>query len=234
MGKETGYIVTCEHAGNDVPSEYARLFRGREAILGGYRGWDPGALECARALASKLSAPLFFSTVTRLLVDLNRSYGHPALFSEVTLGLSRKEKAVILDHYHRPHWSAVEAEVRQRTESRMTTVHIAVHSFTPVLDGVVRRADIGLLYDPGRKQELDYCRRWRDALRGRFPDFAVRRNYPYRGVANSLPTALRRRFPEWSYIGIEIEINQRFPLGGGKLWEEMKRAVVETVPAAGR
>lgn len=232
MGKGTGFIVTCEHAGNQVPAEYIHLFAGYEGLLAGHRGWDPGALECARELASRLGAPLFFSTVTRLLVDLNRSPGHPGLFSEATQGLSPEEKAGILDRYHRPHWTAIEAELRRCMEGGTTVVHIAVHSFTPVLDGKERRADIGLLYDPGRKQERDYCERWRAALRGRFPCFAVRRNYPYLGVADSLPTALRRRFPE-GYLGIEIEINQRFPLGGGEDWKEMKRAVVETPPAAG-
>ncbi len=229
----TGFIVTCEHAGNEVPAGYAHLFAGYEGLLESHRGWDPGAIECARELASRLGAPLFFSTVTRLLVDLNRSLGHPGLFSEATRGLSPEEKAGILDRYHRPHWTAVEAELRRRTEGGSTVVHIAVHSFTPVLDGKERRADIGLLYDPGRKQERDYCGRWRAALHGRFPCFAVRRNYPYLGVADSLPTALRRRFPK-GYLGIEIEINQRFPLGDPGVWGNVMRVVAETVPEAFR
>ncbi|MEF3167814.1 MAG: N-formylglutamate amidohydrolase [Deltaproteobacteria bacterium] len=179
MGKRTGFIITCEHAGNQVPAEYVHLFAGYEGLLAGHRGWDPGALECARELASRLKAPLLFSTVTRLLVDLNRSPGHPGLYSEATRGLSQEEKARIFALYHRPHWRAVEAQVERFIDAGRCVVHIAVHSFTPVLDGEERR-----------------------------------------------------RFPEDAYMGIEIEINQRFPLGGGEDWEEMKRAVVETPPAA--
>jgi hypothetical protein len=41
------------------------------------------------------------------------------------------------------------------------------------------------------------------------PGLRVRRNYPYRGVADGFTTALRRRFPADLYLGIELEVNQR-------------------------
>ena len=44
-------LVTCEHGGNDIPPRYAPLFRGRRALLASHRGYDPGALVTARALA---------------------------------------------------------------------------------------------------------------------------------------------------------------------------------------
>jgi predicted N-formylglutamate amidohydrolase len=81
---EPAVIVTCEHGGNHVPPPYRALFRGRERLLASHRGWDPGALTAARELARVLRAPLIFSRVTRLLIDLNRSPGHRALFSAVT------------------------------------------------------------------------------------------------------------------------------------------------------
>ncbi|MNC89676.1 hypothetical protein D3C83_56490 [compost metagenome] len=36
----------------------------------------------------------------------------------------------------------------------------------------------------------------------------VRRNYPYRGIADGLPTWLRRRYPNARYGGVELEVNQ--------------------------
>ncbi len=42
----------------------------------------------AHALTGEFAAPLVASTVSRLLIDLNRSIGHPQLFSAVTRVLS--------------------------------------------------------------------------------------------------------------------------------------------------
>jgi predicted N-formylglutamate amidohydrolase len=101
-------IITCEHGGNEVPAEYAPLFQGREELLHSPRlietgGWDPGALDLARAMAASLGAPLFAATVTRLLVDLNRSRNHRSLFSELTASLPESERAEILCKYYDPY-----------------------------------------------------------------------------------------------------------------------------------
>ncbi len=81
------FLITCEHGGNRIPTAYRRLFRGQKALLGSHRGYDPGALVMAKALARALNAPLVSSAVSRLLVDLNRSIGHPQLFSAATRGV---------------------------------------------------------------------------------------------------------------------------------------------------
>ena len=84
MAKPISLLITCEHGGNRIPPRYRPLFRGFEALLQTHRGFDPGALTMARELAKAFKAPLFVSTVSRLLVDLNRSIGHPRLYSEAT------------------------------------------------------------------------------------------------------------------------------------------------------
>src|SRR5690348_7421737 len=76
------YMVTCEHGGNRIPPRYRALFIGYEALLQTHRGLDPGALTLARELAAALHAPLVASVTSRLLVDLNRSSGHPQLYSQ--------------------------------------------------------------------------------------------------------------------------------------------------------
>src|SRR3954454_24119921 len=71
------YLVTCEHGGNRIPARYRPLFAGAEALLESHRGYDPGALQLGREIAAALDAPLVSANVSRLLVDLNRSIGHP-------------------------------------------------------------------------------------------------------------------------------------------------------------
>ncbi len=76
-------VITCEHGRNRIPV-YRDLFHGHQGLLESHRGYDSGALVMGRALAAAFAAPLVASTVSRLLVDLNRSVGHTRLHSEAT------------------------------------------------------------------------------------------------------------------------------------------------------
>ncbi len=201
-------LITCEHGGNRVPKAYAHLFRDTEAVLASHRGYDPGSLSVARLLSKRLEAPLIFSTVTRLLVELNRNVGHPALFSEFTRGLPKTAKQVILEKYYRPYRRQVEQFVADAVAAGAAVLHVSIHTFTPVLDGQPRNADIGLLYDPSRRSERLFCGRWREDLLQQLPERRVRRNYPYLGTGDGLTTYLRRQFSDNRYAGIELELNQ--------------------------
>jgi predicted N-formylglutamate amidohydrolase len=191
-----------------VPQAYAPLFSGYTDILHSHRGWDPGAFEVAELLAGHLQARFFFTTITRLLVDCNRSPGHGGLFSEISRKLSRQEREKIIASHHLPHRQKIANAVAQRLNKGYHVIHIAVHSFTPVLSGIRRRAHIGLLYDSRRPTERQFCRRWQQEITRRRPDLKVLRNYPYLGTSDGLATWLRRRYDPPVYMGIEVEINQ--------------------------
>jgi len=100
-------VVTCEHGGNRIPREYAGLFRGWQPILRSHRGYDAGALVMARDLAAALHAPLAASTVSRLLVDLNRSTSNPRVWSDATHSLTSADKERVIQRYHAPHHAMV-------------------------------------------------------------------------------------------------------------------------------
>ena len=199
------WLFTCEHGGRGVPAEYGALFAGADAVLESHRGWDPGALAVFEALAPALADAAFAATTTRLLVDLNRSLHHPGVFSEFTRPLPGEARREIAARWWRPWRDAVRGQVATWRATGYRVRHFSVHSFTPALDGKVRNADIGLLYDPARRREREWCRRWRELLQGR--GWRVRLNYPYRGTADGHTTALRRLFPS-GYAGIELELNQ--------------------------
>lgn len=222
-------LVTCEHGGNRVPKEYRRLFAGWEPVLASHRGYDPGALTLARELARAFDAPLVASTVTRLLVELNRSPGHPQLHSEVTRDLAPSEKARIAARYYEPYRREVEQRVADATAARQRVIHLSAHSFVPVLNGRTRNADIGLLYDPRRPAERALCARWSQLLGARASRLRVRRNYPYRGYADGLTTHLRRRYGRRGYLGIEIEVNQKHVLAGERQWRMLREVLVQSV-----
>lgn len=225
-------VVSCEHGGRRVPAEYRALFDGEAAarVLDSHRAYDHGAAEVARALAARVGAPLFVADTTRLVVDLNRSIGHPRLFSEFTRGLDADARARIVERYYRPHRDAVERAVADAA-ARGAVLHVSAHTFTPVLDGVERRADVALLFDPRRAGEARFAAVWRDALRAELPTgTVVRRNYPYRGVSDGFTTWLRKRFDADAYLGFELEVNQRHV--GGAEWPAYVAAIAASLERA--
>ena len=110
-------------------------------------------------------------------------------------------------------------------------LHLSCHSFTPRFRGVKRGTDIGLLFDPARPAEAAFCRRWRDAILEQNPRLRVRYNDPYPGVFPSLVDALRKELGR-RYVGIQIEVNQKFPRGDARRWRALRRVLVESFPAA--
>jgi predicted N-formylglutamate amidohydrolase len=214
-----------------VPARYRSLFRTLERVLTTHRGYDIGAVPLAKQFAAAFGAPLVLGASTRLLVDLNRSIGHPDLHSDATKGLSREERARILHDWYMPYRGTVEEHVRSAVAGGANVMHIATHSFTPVLHGEVRNAEIGLLYDPARPGEVRLAERWRSALRLTAPELRVRRNYPYRGEQDGMTSHLRRRFSPQRYVGMELEFNQAL-VKDAKAWREVRGVLVATLQAA--
>ena len=225
------FVVTCEHGGNRVPAAYLPLFRGKGALLDSHRGWDPGALDMARALSHALKAPLVASTTSRLVVDLNRSIGHPELYSDATRHTPDAVRARILDRLYWPYRERVNLAIHRAALSHRRVIHISSHSFAPALDGVDRQADVGLLYDPARAGERELCARWKSTLAALAPHLRVRLNYPYEGKGDGVTRAMRGRYAPDAYVGIELEINQGIVAGAEPAWAALRAALVQSLRA---
>jgi predicted N-formylglutamate amidohydrolase len=200
--------------------------QGQGAQLASHRGYDAGALVMARALAAAFKAPLVSATVSRLLVDLNRSQHNPRLWS---VSAPPAVRAEIIERHYRPYRDQVERLVEQAVARGRRVVHVSSHSFTPVLHGKTRRADVGLLYDPARAGESALCARWKAGLAAADPQLRVRRNYPYAGKGDGLTAHLRRRFPAHAYLGIELEVNQRLIFAAAPRWAALRRTLIATL-----
>jgi predicted N-formylglutamate amidohydrolase len=227
---EQALLITCEHAGNQIPAVYQVLFSGNQHVLYTHRGYDKGALPLAKRLSQRLWAPLFYTEISRLLVEANRSEGTEALFSEFSRGLGEHERQGILDRYYRPYRKQVTQAIQEQIDCGKAVLHLSIHSFTPELNGQVRDADIGLLYDPDRPREAALCAAWEKALLAAAPDLRVKHNYPYFGTDDGFTTSQRQLFTDEQYAGIELEVNQQFPesedLGN---WERIQEAIVSSV-----
>lgn len=214
-------IITCEHAANVVPSEYSYLFQKDLPRLSTHQGYDIGAKKVARALAKSFHAPYFEHDITRLLVDVNRSLSSKSLFY---YSLKKGEQNEILTKYYFPYRHKVEDEIANLIASHHQVLHLSIHSFTPVLHGVMRNADIGLLYDPSRFQERRHSEKIINYLKAN-TYLTMRRNYPYLGASDGLVTHLRKLFTSQDYVGIEIEINQRLLEAGMRVQDPLKNAI---------
>ncbi len=192
-------VVSCEHAKNDVPKEYAQVITGHTSLLPTHRGYDIGVEFVARRLAKRLQAPFVSFPVSRLLIDPNRSVSSTSLF---VLPLAAQIKNELLMRYYFPYRD----RLQHALEYAFPVLHLSLHSFTPELFGKERKADIGLLYDPARKREKKLCAEMREQLRA---EHRVRLNYPYQGRSDGLTTYFRKCYGELKYLGVEIEINQK-------------------------
>lgn len=226
------WLVTCEHGGNRIPSAYLGLFNGWGEHLRTHRGYDIGALRMARDFSRALSAPLLVSTISRLVIDLNRSPGHPRLYSGASRAAPASVREQILAHHYLPYRNEAESIIANAIAEGAQVIHLSCHSFTPELNGKVRDADIGLLYDPSRAGEAELCRRWKATLKQHAPQMKTRLNYPYMGTSDGFTVWLRRRFPAERYIGVELEINQRHVRGQGSDWGGLRAALVSSFRSA--
>ncbi len=206
-------ILTCEHASNKLPAAFKSAVPAE--VLKTHRAYDIGAIQVFRKLV-KFAKPEFFSEgkYSRLFIDLNRTITNRSAFSDY-LRDNAKAKAQATT-YWTEYRTAIEKFVENALKSKTrvaksapSVVHLGIHSFTPVLNGKVRNADIGILYDPARPQERAYAQVIKAEIQRLHPEMKVRFNYPYKGTTDGLTTTLRKKFGP-RYVGIEIEINQKF------------------------
>ena len=223
-------ILTCEHAFPDIPEKYKELFLKDIEVLKTHEAFDPGAFDLFQEL-EVLADASHYQKISRLLIESNRSEWHKSLFSRYTETLTVKEKKELLQTYYVPYRNEVINSIKEFINAGERVVHISIHSFTPVLYDKQRNADIGLLYDPQRKAEKEFSKKWKELLLANAPDFKVRFNYPYLGKSDGFTTSLRKLFPQ-NYVGIELEMNQKWVLRdkvNTKMIEAIKTSVQELV-----
>ncbi len=202
-------VLTCEHAVNTVPPEFARLFTDDSQVLETHRGVDIGAKAIADHLAQHLSCAFYHSTtISRLLIDCNRKLTSKSCFSSWSDRLSSAEKKYLIETYYQPFREPVIQNIAKLIEQKKCVLHFSIHSFTPILDEETREAEIGLLYDPQRALEKNVATQLKTILEELTPHYRIRFNYPYLGTSDGFTTFLRSQFDEQSYIGLEIEMNQ--------------------------
>lgn len=210
-------IITCEHASNKIPVEWQYLFASNIAQkdLNDHHGIDLGAkhaaLYFAKFFSKYFSCDLEVAKYSRLLIELNRSINHNNLFSKYTNCLDNNKKSIIIDKIYKLYRTKIEQIIERNINLKQKIIHLSIHSFTPILNNQVRNTDIGILYDPKRGLEKKLCKLIKtNYIIDKNNKYKLRLNYPYKGYTDGFTTYLRKIFDEDNYIGLEIEINQKY------------------------
>ena len=194
-------VLSCEHGGNVIPEQYASLFKDAAVVLNSHRGYDIGALELYNCFKNKQVVFNQCATVSRLVVDINRSLHRKSLFSEFTKALPASEKESILNAIYYAFRNSFKQEIYKLWEQDRTVLHLSVHSFTPELNGLIRQTDFGILYHPGRLQEKHFAKVWKSEIEKVLPGFRTRFNYPFQGKPDGHVRYFRDKESE-KYLGI--------------------------------
>ena len=178
-GGRAPLVLTCEHGGNAVPASLQGSAPPAEHMAR-HIAYDPGAADIARALASRLDAPLAIQPFSRLVIDCNRPRQAPDLASAESDGSVIPFNRGLDDEALEARWQAIHQPFHQAVSDLITArgkpVLLAVHSFTRQLQNQPPRTmAIGLL---ARRH-----RTFKEKLRGEMmairPDLPVVLNAPY-------------------------------------------------------
>jgi predicted N-formylglutamate amidohydrolase len=166
-------------------------------------------------------------SITRLLLDINRSPSNLHRWSRFSTTLTVEAKARLHTRYFEPHLEKLKHSIEAEINKSGRAVHLSLHTFTRSLYGQRRATDIGLLFDPSRPLEVDISKAWREALRQALPKLQVDENQPYHGTEDGLTTLLRTQYPPDQYAGIELEVCNDFFTSGDPSW---LKQLAETFP----
>jgi predicted N-formylglutamate amidohydrolase len=184
-GGAANALLLCDHASNAVPTCLNGLgLLARD--LGRHIAWDIGAAEVTRHLAERLDAPAVLSGYSRLVIDCNRRPGHAASIAAESdgvaipgnQGLTPAEAAHRSDACFWPYHRRIGAGIAGFALRGVKPAILSVHCFTPVLAGVRRPWQIGVLWDRDPRIAGPLL----EALRRR-GDLEVGDNRPYSGRA---------------------------------------------------
>ncbi len=221
------FLLTGDHAGSAIPARLGTLGLS-EGELARHIALDIGVAGLGGMLAVRLDAAFVAQAYSRLVIDCNRDPGHAEAIAAESDGVaipgnagpSEGERAARVDEIHAPYHARIAALLDERTARRQETIFIALHSFTPVMGGVRRPWDVGVLHDGG---DESFARRLLEALAGE-PGLTVGDNQPYHldATDHSVP---RHAFARGlAYAEIELRQDLIADEAGQRHWSELLTA----------
>ena len=151
--RDCPFVLVADHAGNAIPRALGDLGLS-QADRARHIAWDIGIAGVAEALAERLGAPLVRQRYSRLVIDCNRDPARADAIPEISDGsaipgnaaLDEDARAQRIAAIHAPYHAAIAAGLAGRGPP---PILIALHSFTPAMNGHARPWHAGVLHDRG-------------------------------------------------------------------------------------
>lgn len=229
---EAPVLLVCDHASCRFPQALGDM------------GLDPFARRChlaidigAGKLTEKIAKSLGFTAViaqySRLVIDCNRQLMDPGAFLEYGDGivvpgnrnLTQADKDARADAIYWPYHNAIEDQITRLRAVGPAPAFISIHSFTPVLNGVSRDVQMGVLWDTDSRLSDIFIKEFRAA------GFMTGDNEPYSGRAPQDFTidhhAEEIGLP---HVGIEVRQDLIDDIAGVEEISPVMHRIIESIP----
>jgi predicted N-formylglutamate amidohydrolase len=226
-------LLLCDHASRRFPRAVGDL--GLDPVARRcHLAWDIGAGALTERLAGELGATAVLARYSRLVVDCNRHLMDPSAFLEFgdgvvihgNRGLPQAHKDLRAKEIYWPYHYAIDIELRRLSSVDFPPAVFAIHSFTPVLDGVSRECQIGVLWDADRPTAEIVIDGFRAA------GYIVGDNEPYSGKAPmDFTVDHHAESAGVPHVGIEIRQDLIDDDEGVAVIAPILRDIIERVPA---
>ena len=191
LRQRSPFLLIGDHAGNLVPRSLDGLGISA-AERARHIGWDIGIARLGGLLAERLRAPFIRQIYSRLVIDCNRDPERADAIPPVSDGtivpanadLSAAQREARVEAIHAPYQQAIGRALAERDAAGARTILVALHSFTPRMNGFDRPWQAGVLHFG---HEDRFARALIAALEARVP--CVGDNEPYRmdGTDHTVP-----------------------------------------------
>jgi len=229
---EAPVLLVCDHASCRIP----------ESLDG--MGLDPFARRChlavdigagplTESLSDSLGVTAVLAQYSRLVVDCNRELLDPGAFLEFGDGiivpgnrsLSQADKDARAAAIYRPYHQAIEQQISRLQSIGPPPAFMAIHSFTPVLNGESRPWEVGILWDTDARLPDIFLEGFRAA------GYVTGDNEPYSGKAPQDYTVDNHAeaigIP---HVGIEIRQDLIDDIAGVERIAAVMHKIIESIP----
>jgi predicted N-formylglutamate amidohydrolase len=177
-------LLVADHASNRVPRSLNQLGLDQK-LLDQHVGWDIGTDIVALEMSSLFDATLVKANYSRLVIDLNRSLDDVTVMTEVSdevsvpgnLDLDPAQRAARVHELYLPYRQSIEARLHVIRNRGVIPALIAIHSFTPQMNGDQRPWHVGVLWDKDPRIPIPLMQ----ALEDHPARLVVGDNQPYSG-----------------------------------------------------
>lgn len=151
---QSPFLIVADHGSNVIPRALRELGVS-ESERQRHIAWDIGIAAVSRLVADALDATLVQQNYSRLVIDSNRPPGSETSMPEISevtpvpgnIGVSEAQKAERVREIFHPYHDRIETELDRRHQTGRPVALIAMHSFTPVYNGLARPWHAGVLYN---------------------------------------------------------------------------------------